>query len=378
MEMSIPPEFPFQKLITAMLDESTPLEPSFLYRLSDLNETDLALLENSWDLIELSRRQGLMEDLAEMSRSDYLVSFAEVGQLAIKDPDPRVRLHAVRLLSEYEINQLIPTFLEMLEKDADIKVRAACATALGPFDYLGEIEELKASTLKRIEDRLLRVINGTDDQLVRRRALEAMGFSSRKEIPPLIEAAYHSDDDEWLVTALFAMGRSVNSRWKPQVLEMLDHIIPAVRAEAATAAGELEISEAVSQLIELLDDSEAEVRCAAIWSLSQIGGEGVRDALVLFLEITEDKDEADLIEAALDNLSFTEDMNLFTLMDLDEIEDVLDGYELDDFDLDDDELDAIELDDDALDDNDLNEEPADYTNTGTYLKSDEEDEDVQD
>jgi HEAT repeat protein len=332
METSIPPDYPFQNLITTMLGEGTPLESRFLYRLSDLNDTDLLLLKDNWERIPLPRRQALLKDLEEMSKSDYLLYFAEVGQLAINDPDPDVRLHAVQLLSEYEINHLIPIFMEMLIKDADTKVRAACATALGPFDYLGEIEELQSSTLQQIEDHLLKVINGTDDQLVRRRALEAMGFSSREEIPPLIEAAYHSGNNEWLVTALFAMGRSANSRWNPQVLKMLDHILPAVRAEAATAAGELEISEAVPHLIELLDDSEAAVRSAAIWSLSQIGGEGVRDALVLLLDATEDEDEADLVEAALDNLTFTEDMNLFTMLDYDDID------ELNDYELDDDEL----------------------------------------
>jgi hypothetical protein len=146
------------------------------------------------------------------------------------------------------------------------------------------------------------------------------GFSSRKEIPSLIETAYLSGDDEWLVTALFTMGRSANSRWSPQVLEMLDHISPTIRAEAATAAGELEISDAVPQLLELLDDSDPEVRSSAIWSLSQIGGEGVRDVLILLLEATEDEDEVDLIEASLDNLSFTEDLNIFTMMDLDELD----------------------------------------------------------
>jgi len=330
MEKSIPPEIPFQKLISALLDESTPVEPRFLFRLSDLSDADHVHLKENWERIPLQRRQVLLKELEEISESDYLLSFAEVGQLAIKDPDPLVRLHAVRMLSEYEITHLIPIFLEMLIKDSDTEVRAACATALGPFDYLGEIEELKKDTLKQIEDHLLNVINGPDDQLVRRRALEAMGFSCREEIPLLIEKAYHSGDNEWLVSALFAMGRSANTRWNKQVLEMLDHILPAVRAEAASAAGELEIAEAVSQLIELLDDSEEKVRDAAIWSLSQIGGEGVRDVLVLLLETTEDEEEADFIEAALDNLSFTEDMNLFTLMDLDEFDDELSDYELDD------------------------------------------------
>jgi HEAT repeat protein len=319
MEMSVQQEIPFQNMIGTLLDESTPLDARYLYRLSDLSNADLALLEENWERISLPRRQALMLDLEELTRDDFILSFAEVGQLAVKDEDSQVRLHAVRTLTEYEINALIPVFLNMLEEDEDVKVRAACATALSPFDYLGEIEELPQKTLRQIEDRLLKVTNGSDDQLVRRRALEALGFSSRKELPPLIESAYHADDDEWLITALFAMGRSGNSRWRPHILDMLEHLIPAVRAEAATAAGELEISEAVSQLLEFLDDSEQVVRHSAIWALSQIGGEGVRETLILLMETTEDEAEAELIEAALDNLSFTEDMNLFTMMDYDEI-----------------------------------------------------------
>jgi HEAT repeat protein len=319
MEMTSQQEYPFYSLIAAILEESKPLESRYLYRLSDLNETDHKLLKDSWDRIPLSRRQSLMEDLEEMSKDDYLLSFAEVGELALADPDPRVRLHAVHLLAEYEIHRLIPVFLALLEKDPDFMVRAASATALGPFDYLGEIEELDESLLLRIEDHLIEVINGKDDPLVRRRALEALGFSSRKEIPPLIEAAYHSGDDEWLITALFAMGRSANPSWNPQVLEMLDHISPPIRAEAATASGELEIAEAVPQLLELMDDSDPDVRSAAIWSLSQIGGEGVREALVLLMEATEDEEEVELVEAALENLSFTEDLNIFTMIDYDEM-----------------------------------------------------------
>jgi HEAT repeat protein len=89
-----------------------------------------------------------------------------------------------------------------------------------------------------------------------------------------------------------------------------------VRAEAVRAAGELEISEAVPNLLELLDDSNEAVRSAAIWSLSQIGGEGVRERLEQLQEETEDEEEADFIESALDNLAFTEEFQLYSLFDL--------------------------------------------------------------
>jgi HEAT repeat protein len=116
------------------------------------------------------------------------------------------------------------------------------------------------------------------------------------------------------------MGRSANERWKSQVLARLDDLRPVVRAEAAGAAGELELQEATKPLLKMLRDDDDDVRTAAIWSLSQIGGERVAEALEILLEKTEDEDEAELLEDALDNLAFTIDMRNFTLLDIPEDE----------------------------------------------------------
>jgi HEAT repeat protein len=187
---------------------------------------------------------------------------------------------------------------------------------------MGEVEDISPTKLKRVEECLLLLTSGTDTTLVRRRALEALGFSSRKEVVGLIEKAYASTDMEWLVTALFAMGRSANPRWNRQVLKMLNHEHPLVRAEAASSAGELEIKEAVPDLLELLEDTDIDVRMASVWSLSQTGGEGVRGALENLLETTEDDDEANQIDNALENLDFTEEMRDLALLEIPEDEDI--------------------------------------------------------
>jgi HEAT repeat protein len=114
------------------------------------------------------------------------------------------------------------------------------------------------------------------------------------------------------------MGRSAHERWQGKVLARLDHKVPAVRAEAARAAGELEIHEARQALLDMLEDPDPEARSASIWALSQVGGEGVREALEALYERTEDEEEAEFIDTALDNLSFTEDIQLFSLMDFSE------------------------------------------------------------
>jgi HEAT repeat protein len=332
MKTDYPPEIPFDEVIDALLDETTPLNPRYLYRLSDLPPEDLDLLTQAWERVPAWRRRALMEDLEVLNDSDTRLSFEGVGRLALTDKDPQARRLAIRVLDEYELADLLPTLLKLLGTDDDPGVRAAAATALGRFIYLGEIEELPEKKLHIVEEALLRSVNGSDETLVRRRALEALGYSGRGEIPALIEAAYKARDEDWLITALFAMGRSANTEWNPHVLTCLDHASPEVRFEAARAAGELRIKESVPSLLAMLDDSDHDVSSAAIWSLSEIGGPGVAERLESLLETAEDDDDIDLLEDALENLAFNEDFEIVSMFDFDEDQPLDDDEDLDDID----------------------------------------------
>jgi HEAT repeat protein len=316
--MSQPAEIPFQQLLNALLDVDAPFNPRYLYRLSDLDGVELAQFKQTWPKIPDWRRQALMEDLETLGEDDLLLSFEAVCKIAIHDHEPKVRLPAVRALWEYEQPDLIPDLLVILNEDSQPEVRAAAATALGRYVYLGELEEISPEKLKMVEDQLLEAANSAPSTLVRRKALEALGYSSREEVDALIETAYATGNKEWIASALFAMGRSANEMWEPKVLEMLENNLPTIRLEAARAAGELEIHQALSPLIDLLEDPDPGVQDAAVWSLSQIGGEGVREILEQRYEETEDDDEAEYLTEALDNLAFTEDMQLYTLFDFPE------------------------------------------------------------
>lgn len=335
------PDIPFDDIIAALLDVNTPFNPRYLYRLSDLAREDLQKLRAAWPDVPDWRRQALMEDVEELGEANTILSFEELARFAIRDENPKVRMNAVRTLMEFEAKDLIPVFIDMLEQDPDVQVRAAAATALGYYVYLGELEELAEDLQQEVEYSLLTATNTADTQLVRRRALESLGFSGRQEVPLLIEAAYNSGDKDLMMSALFAMGRSANERWQPQVVAMLESQFPGIRMEAARAAGELEIHEAVPRLLDLLDDPNVEVRLASVWSLSQLGGMGVSEALEDLYEESDDEEEAAFIETALENLAFTEGVQAFELFDLP------DGAEGDlDDDLDDELFDLIDEDED--------------------------------
>lgn len=315
--MSDSPEFQFQTLIDALLDQETPFDPRYLHRFSDLEGEDLELFRDTWPLVPLERRQALLEDLNELGTADPLLSFENIGRHAVRDPDGQVRTNAVQLLWEIEERDLVYQFINLLESDSVPEVRAAAATGLGLFVYLGEVDLLPKENLDRIEEALLEAA-GDQSEMVQCRALESIGYSSRDEVAKLIDTAFSSGGHEKMAAALIAMGRSMDPQWQKTILQMLNSKIPLLRAEAARAAGEIGIKESIPHLVELCSDSEEIVRYAAIWALSEIGGERARHTLEQLFGETDDDQEADYIEGALDNAAFNDGMQPFSLFDFPE------------------------------------------------------------
>jgi HEAT repeat protein len=309
---------PFLTVVDALLDESKPFPARYLQLFSDLEPVDLKKLIKAWPQVSPRRKHTLLEDLEDLAEADTLTSFDDLARSLLTDTDPQVRTRAIRLLWECEDVKLIPVFINILNNDEDIGVQAAAANALGKFVYMGELDKIPAELHHNIEDQLLAATMSSKETLVRRRALESLGYSGREEVVRLIEAAYREKNPDWKVSALWAMGRSSDDRWRKQVLSQLHSPNEDVRSEAIHAAGELELESARPVLLDNLEDEEdLEVRRELIWALSRIGGEGVRAKLEELHEIEEDDEETEFIEEALDALSFTEDMGNFSLFDVD-------------------------------------------------------------
>ena len=311
-----PTQISLQQLVDALLDVDKPFNPRYLYRFTDLEVPEIAELARSWPQVPAWRRLAIMEDIEKLGEADSLLSFDAMCVYCLKDEDANVRVLALRSLWEYDLPEIVPSLLALLGSDESVDVRAAAASALGKYVYLGELEELKESTLHKIEDRLIATVQGSDAVDVRRRALEALGFSSRSEVPGLIEKAYASGNESWLISSLYAMGRSASQKWGARLLKMLDSDSSDVRLEAVQALGEMELKEARPRLLELLQDDNLEVRMSTAWSLSQIGGEGVGAALEAMYEFTDDDEDVEYIASALENLAFTEEMSELPLLEL--------------------------------------------------------------
>jgi HEAT repeat protein len=205
-----------------------------------------------------------------------------------------------------------------------------------------ELEKIPASIGGRIVERLKVVAGGKDDLEVRRRAVESIGFSSEPGVHEILAKAYRRGEEPMKASALFAMGRSADPRWSETIIKELGSTLPLLRAEAARAAGALGVRNAVPQLIELLEDTEGNVRWNAIDSLGEIGGDAAQRALEK-MQGEADGDEWDRIEEALENAEFQDSISDLPLLSLDEEEEEDDeGVDVDEDDEEDEEDEDVE------------------------------------
>jgi HEAT repeat protein len=309
----------FKQALDALLDEANLIPAPLMQRFSDLEAEDLKSLHSVWKKVSLPRKLSLLEDLETLAEADSLVSFENLGKALLSDPDTEVRARAIHLLVECADVKLVPIYLDLLHHDTDPKTRAEAAWILGLFIYKCELDEIPASLCKEIEDNLIQVVGSDEPAVIRQRALESLGSSSRDEVPALIETAYHRKGPGWMSSALCAMGHSSDERWEKYILAHLLDQDYDTRSEAVIAAGKVGLSPARMPLLDLLaDEEDPDLRRQIIWSLSEIGGEGVRVEMDNLLETETDADELEFLEDALENLLFTEDINNFNLLDLED------------------------------------------------------------
>ncbi|MHC1784167.1 MAG: HEAT repeat domain-containing protein [Anaerolineaceae bacterium] len=310
----------FQQIINLLQDDSSPFPASQLYRFSDLSNEELNLVKTAWPAIDSARRVHLLEDLEELALNNTLVLFDDIARFAMTDKDPDVCTAAINLLWECEDPRVTLTLIKLTQKENDSRVREAATAALGMFVELGELDKISTALRKRVEETLLNLLNAPESSTLRRHALESLGYSGRREVPPLIRAAYRSTDPLWIASSLFAMGRSADTAWEKNILQMLDHPDLDVQIEAVRASGALELRNARRHLMAMLEeyeDMDVELRRVTVWSLSQIGGKGVGAVLNALLENSEDDDEAAFIDEAIENLALNEEIGSFDILDID-------------------------------------------------------------
>ncbi len=296
-------------LIATLLDLSLPFPQKYLHIFSDITPADLEEIQKIWPQVPVIRKISLLHDLEAMMEVDSLLACDDFARFALKDEDPTVRSRAIGILWDCEDTRLAREFGQMLQHDPSEVVRAAAAAALGKFVLMGELEEISTSAFERTYTQLMECYRNEVHDEVSQEILRSLAYCSKKDVVALIQQAFNSGKKGWKTAALEGMGRLADARWKEPILATFSDEDDEIQFEAIRAAGELELKAARKPLLVMLAEEtyNNDLRFQIIWALSKIGGELVRDALHDLLEHSDDEDEIDVLELALENLDLTDE-----------------------------------------------------------------------
>ncbi|KXK23141.1 MAG: phycocyanin alpha phycocyanobilin lyase-like protein [Chloroflexi bacterium OLB15] len=281
-----------------------PTSSAISYGLTDLSADELAVLLPVWAGLDAEYRRSVVKALVDVTETNIEFNYSALAEAALNDADDGVREAAIELLWEDESIALMDRLIEISLHDDAVLVRAAAANALGRFILSGELGDIPEEQTERARQAAIALWENPDEDVeVRRRALEAISNSSHDIVPEAIEQAYQSHDQRMQTSAIFAMGRSCDDRWAGHVLSELENESPEFRYEAARAAGELELEEAIPALSGLAFDRDVDIRDVAIWALGEIGGKEAVRVLTLLVNDAKSQGDRDLSESIEDALA---------------------------------------------------------------------------
>lgn len=249
--------------------------------------------------------------------------FLEILGDAQADEDDRSI--AVELAGDFTVinDELAQALLTILQSDDEPEeLRGSAAISLGPvidYAYIEEFEDPEEDPITEdmfltIQETLHRLYqDNAVPKLVRRRILEASVHAPQDWHKDAIQAAYSSDDEDWILTAVFAM------RWfrgfEDQILEALESGNQEIHCEAVRAAGNWEVEEAWSHISGLISqETDKSLLLAAIDAVISIHPE---EAGMLLVDLT-DSDDEEIVEAAEEAMAMADGLSGDLLDDDDE------------------------------------------------------------
>ncbi|MBI4306546.1 MAG: HEAT repeat domain-containing protein [Chloroflexi bacterium] len=269
-----------EEFLAKLPDRDRPVPYHVLAELSAVSDDDARRLSEIWAAWDSSYLRQIFKRLASLAEDNALYEFDSVFQAGLKNKDAGVRAISVTGLSESSDRRLPQRLAQMLVEDPSEEVRVAAAMGLARFALAACEGKLIRRDYDRIRDALMMALNRKDETRdVRRRAIEAFGVFPLDLTEPFILKAYQSGDRALQQSALYAMGKSGNRRWLPEITTSLASESAAVRYEAVTALGLIGEEGDIELLVGALEDDDLQVRASALIALGRMGGAAARRIL---------------------------------------------------------------------------------------------------
>lgn len=227
----------------------------------------------------------------------------------LRNPDPKVRLSAVRLLREARYPEAVAPLAPLVTDPVDEIQIEAIAAELSFF----VADDLPA---RRRVGFVLEVRSKAQAMEVFERGPAVV--SARAVPPELVTSLLHAIDDEHKrvrIEAIYTLGAIAKPPLAEadavQLVKAIDHYDPAIRAAAARVAGRLQVKSAGDALITAVNDSHADVRLAAMRALGEIGEPQAVQALTDQLNYYEKGDGARAAIEALARIAHSSSVPVF-------------------------------------------------------------------
>ena len=245
---------------------------------------------------------------------DWPENAAEVISKVLREKNAPVsdRVLAAELAGDHvvmndDLGNLLLTIIQ--NNDEPEELRAKAAISLGPALDYGNMMEfddpndivLSEKVFHEVQKQLQDIYQDTAaPKKLRRRVLEASVRAPMDWHKQAIQEAYRSNDQEWLITAVFCMGYVKG--FADQILESLKSENPDIFYEAVCSAGNRGVKAAWPYIKEIItgEDIDKPLLIAAIDASSNINPYESVDILTE-LSFSDDEDIAEAVEDALHN-----------------------------------------------------------------------------
>jgi len=239
--------------------------------------------DRAWEAAVVKMPEGVFfqEKDQDLTRTLAMDSKAVRRLLLVLDEEnPSFRLLAVTALGRIKNEQAVPKLSEVLLNDG-VDMRRAAAGALWSIRSVESIPPL------------CEALFDTDHE-VRRAAAGALGYIGDEEaVRPLTTLLSEEGDPLVRSEAIRALGAIGYSGAGINVIPFLVDPNPAIRSEAARALGRISEpsdTEAVSGLLEALDDDVPGVRELSAWALGELGAKKAVGPLMDVLHFDDSED----------------------------------------------------------------------------------------